>query len=144
MFSVEDDFINMRIWKYVPGLQPPELVPAIGKRVVRAWLSRSGRLFAIQLEGDRLVQVTPAEPVEGFPVAIAVKTGVIKPGHAPSMTKALDAAMPVTDPRIHELEGSVLEGLDANVVAFKVFTADRSIGLRFTPHGVEWVRQSEA
>ncbi len=119
---------ELNLWQMQRGVQPPALVPLIGKRVKRAWILPSGKVLFIRLTGDQTLLVEPHEIAEQSSLKIQI-------GHAQSNMDwdGLDRAMPQT-PHLEALQGLAFTGLDGNIVEF----GDK--GAAITPHGIQWMR----
>lgn len=114
------------------GEQPPKIASLIGLRIVRAWLSPSGRILFFLLEGNATLMVEPVEAI-GDVRAVKLETG----SATPNMDwDELNNLMIASDPHLRELRGRRFEGIDADVLMFT-----GGVGAQITPERVQWVRR---
>jgi len=119
---------DFKLWQTRDGVQPPALVPMLGKRVERAWLTPSRKLFAAKLE-DGFFFMADWEPI-GDLGGVRFETGKVLPGKDWS---DLDEDAPQSA-YTEALVGLPFTGLDRDIVTFG------EVGARSSASGFQWVR----
>ena len=123
------NFHNLNIVNAQAGVQPPQIVHLLGKKIRRAWVSPDNHLLVIQFVDNWVITAEPHEDVGDLGV-IEFKTAQAQPDKD---WDPIDREMPQTR-HTKALRGLAFTGLDNDVVAFGKF------GARVTRAGIEWVR----